>query len=261
METRSTHEVPDFAKLVQPEEQELPAGATDSDKDKHDRLLQLLNKTPHASWIKTHDTLKAKVNGKMVPHQYLPIDKIKWVLTRLFGLYWKDEIISVSTAFNSPIVTVRLHYCIPGTSIWLSKDGIGAVGVQTNAGAAAGSLSEIKGDGVMKAAPAAASYALSNAAEKLGKIFGASLNKADYLDFAGTAYDQVANGTPPAPPEPPPATYYPPPPIPVQQPAYQQPAPYGPPIQQAQPPVWNPQPAQQYPQQQAQFSNPNNMDL
>jgi len=260
METRSTHEVPDFAKLVQPEEQDLPVGLSDSDKDKHDRLLQLLNKKAHGSWIKSHETLNVKVNGKSQKLQYMPIDKVKYVLTRLFGLYWKDEIVSITVGFNSIIVQVRLHYCIPGTNIWLNKDGIGAVGVQTNAGAAAGSLSEIKADGVMKAAPAAASYALSNAAEKLGKIFGADLNKNDYLDFTGTVYDQVATGAPPPPAEPPPAPYYPPPPVPVQQPAYQQPAPYGPPPTQ-QPPVWNPQPAQQYPQQQAQFSNPNNMDL
>lgn len=154
---------------------------------KHNELLLLLNKPVHTSWIKKHETVKVKINGQMVPLQYLPIDKVRFLLTRIFGLFWYDEIVKYSSEFNSCCVHIRLHYCIPGTNKWLFKDGVGAVGVQTNKDASAADLSAIKANGVMLALPAAASYALSNAAEKLGDMFGANLNKSDAIMFAGLA--------------------------------------------------------------------------
>lgn len=151
----------------------------------YSRLLALLNQPVHMKWVREHETVQIKANGMWTPLKYLPIDKVKFLLNRIFGLGWKDEVVSYREVFNSVIVHLRLHYCIPGTTVWLSHDGIGAVGVQTDKDAKASDLQRIKADGVMKAAPAAASYALSNAAEKLGDQFGGNLNKPDAISFAG----------------------------------------------------------------------------
>lgn len=188
MEVKSTHVLPDLAALHEADESFLA---------KHDKLMQLLNAPVHASWKKQHDTVTVKDGrGGKSKLEYIPIDKIRFLLTRIFGLYWKAEIVSYTVMFNSVAVHSRLHYCIPGTSVWLSKDGAGAVAVQLNAGAPAGQLAEIKADGVMKAFPSAFSYSLSNAAEQLGTVLGAGLNKPDYMDFAGTVYSEVAGAKP-----------------------------------------------------------------
>jgi hypothetical protein len=87
---------------------------------------------------------------------------------------------------------VRLHYLNPTTGQWQYHDGVGAVGVQTNAGASASDLSAIKQDAIMKALPAAKSYAVKDAAENLGSIFGANLNRKDIVPFSGAYTPQEA---------------------------------------------------------------------
>lgn len=155
---------------------------------KYNKLIFLLNKQVPRKWIKEHPTVKIEVMGRKQALKFLPIDKIRFLLNRIFGLGWKDEIIGVYQTFNSVVVSVRLHFCVPGTGVWFYHDGIGAVAAQTNKDAAASDLGAIKSDAIMKAAPSAASYALSNAAEKLGDLFGANINKPDSINWGG-AYD------------------------------------------------------------------------
>lgn len=182
-ETISTHKIPEFADLQTPDEVAYKA----------DIFLSFINKPCPAEWVKLHPTIKLKDSrNQYVPLKYLPIDKIRWLLTRAFGAFVREEIISVQQHFNSEVVVARLHYCIPGTSIWLYQDGVGAVAVQTDKGESAANLAAIKSDGVMKAAPAAASFAISNAAAKIGKVFGGDLNKDDALEFSGTYSTQPA---------------------------------------------------------------------
>jgi len=143
---------------------------------KNDALNQLLNQKPPASWVKQHPFAKGV--------SYLPIDKVEFLLTRIFQ-QWRVEVLSTAQLFNSVAVTVRLHYLNPVTGTWQYHDGVGAVGVQTNAGASASDLSAIKQDAIMKALPAAKSYAVKDAAENLGAIFGANLNRKDVVTFSG----------------------------------------------------------------------------
>lgn len=173
---QSSHTLPNFADLLRPE-------AVDEHEDK---FLQLVNRPCPDAWTKKHKFING---GK---HEYLPIDKVRWLLTRIFGAFVKEEILSVQQHFNSEVVTVRLHYCIPGTNIWLWQDGIGAVAVQTAQGEAAANLAAIKGDAVMKASPSAASYAIKNAAAKIGKVFGSDLNESDVIGFTGTYASEEA---------------------------------------------------------------------
>ena len=150
---------------------------------KNDQLNLLLNQEPPASFLKNHPFAKNVV--------YIPIAKIEFLLTRIFQ-EWRVEVINYSQMFNSVAVQVRLHYKNPLDGQWYSQDGLGAVGVQTDKGASAADLGAIKQDAIMKALPAAESYAVKDAAEKLGRLFGSGLNRADSLDFSA-AYDTTQN--------------------------------------------------------------------
>jgi hypothetical protein len=148
---------------------------------KHDQLNLLLNQPVPEKWIKKHP-FAANVT-------YIPIEKVEFLLTRIFQ-QWKAEVISYSQLFNSVACHVRLHYLNPVDGKWSFQDGLGAVGIQTNAGAAASDLTAIKQDAVMKALPAAESYAIKDAAEKLGELFGKNLNRKEVAVFSG-AYSQT----------------------------------------------------------------------
>lgn len=153
---------------------------------KNDALNLLLNQPPVPKWILKHPFVNVKnAQGQSEPLQYLPIDKVELLLTKIFQ-EWKAEVMSCTALFNSVAVHVRLHYKNPITGLWSYHDGVGAVGIQTDKGAAASDLSAIKQDAVMKALPAAKSYAIKDAADHLGAIFGRDLNKKDVVTFAGS---------------------------------------------------------------------------
>lgn len=143
---------------------------------KQDQLNLLLNQPVPSTWIKTN-----QFAGNT---QYIPIEKVEFLLTKIFQ-QWKLEVISYSQLFNSVACHVRLHYKNPLTGEWLFQDGLGAVGIQTDKGAAASDVGLIKQAAVMMALPAAESYALKDAAEKLGVLFGKNLNRKDTAAFAG----------------------------------------------------------------------------
>lgn len=143
----------------------------------HDPYLALCLMQPNPAWIKQHPIIKVKNEmGQKVPLQYLPVDKVEYLLSAIWGK-WRREIVSVQQIFNSVQVTVRLHYYHPGHDVWYWTDGVGAVGVQTDKDATAANLEAIKSNAVQIATPAAAQYALKDAAEELGPIFGRDLNK------------------------------------------------------------------------------------
>lgn len=141
---------------------------------RNDELNLLLNQDVPASWIKKHPFVKE--------HSYLTIQRIETMLTAIFQ-EWKIEVIAYSQLFNSVACHVRLHYKSPLDGVWKFHDGLGAVGVQTDKGASASDLSAIKSDAVMKALPAAKSYAVKDAADHLGKLFGRDLNRKDIVEF------------------------------------------------------------------------------
>lgn len=149
---------------------------------KSDALNILLNQPVPQKWVKDHP-MAAGV-------KYLPIDKVEFMLTRIFQ-EWKVEVVSYSALFQSVSVHIRLHYKNPITGEWLFQDGLGAVAVQTDKGASAADLSKIKSDAIMKALPAAESYAIKDAAEKLGTIFGKNLNRKDAISFEVGSYSEA----------------------------------------------------------------------
>lgn len=137
-------------------------------------LNVLLNAEPPKDWVKEHPVFK-KV-------RYLPIERVEYLLTRIF-LKWNVEIKSVQVIANSVVTTIRLYYQDPMSDQMLWQDGVGAAPLQTDKGAGAVDFNAIKSDAVMKAAPAAESYAIKDAAEKIGKLFGKDLNRADKIMY------------------------------------------------------------------------------
>ena len=139
-------------------------------------LNVLLNQDPPKDWISIRPIAKTK---------YLPIDKVEYLLTKIF-VNWSVEVKYVQVIANSVVVTVRLHYQNPITEQSNWQDGVGAAPIHTKSGKGAMDWNEVQADSVMKAVPSAKSYAVKDAAEELGKIFGKDLNRKDTL-----AYDNL----------------------------------------------------------------------
>jgi len=141
---------------------------------KQNALTVLLNQDPPAKWLVQHPMIR--------DYRYIPIEKIEYLLTRIFGNF-NVEIRSTQIVANSVVVTVRLHVINPinGQAMW--QDGIGAAAIQTDKGAGATDWNAVKTDGVQKAAPAAESYAVKDAAEKFGKIFGRYVSRKGSMNY------------------------------------------------------------------------------
>lgn len=141
---------------------------------KQNALTVLLNQDPPAKWLVTHPMIR--------DYRYIPIEKIEYLLTRIFG-NWTVEIRATQIVANSVVVTVRLHVINPisGQPMW--QDGIGAAPIQTDKGAGATDWNAVKTDGVQKAAPAAETYAVKDAAEKFGKIFGRDVSRKGSMNY------------------------------------------------------------------------------
>jgi hypothetical protein len=137
-------------------------------------LNRLLNCEPKKDWVRDHPFAN---NVK-----YIPIGIVEYLLTSIF-VKWKVEIRDSKIVANSAVVTVRLHVLDPVSGEWDWQDGIGAAPIQTEKGAAATAFDKVLTDAVMKAAPSAESYAVKDAAEKFGKIFGKDLNRRDFLSY------------------------------------------------------------------------------
>lgn len=141
-------------------------------------LFQMLvNQEPKNDWLRVHPMTKGA---------YLPIERVEWLLTQIF-IKWKVEVKQIQVVANSVVVTVRLYYYNHMDKEWSWQDGIGAAPIQTDKGAGAMDWNAVKSDSVMKAAPAAESYAVKDAAEKIGKLFGKDLNRKDVLSFDSLA--------------------------------------------------------------------------
>ena len=134
----------------------------------------LLNQDPPKEWLKDHPMAKGV--------KYIPIQRVEYMLTSIFKK-WHVEIKQVQVIANSVVVIVRLFYQDVLSDEILWQDGIGASPIQTDKGAGAMDWNKTKNDAVMKAAPAAESYAVKDAAEKIGKLFGKDMNRADRIMY------------------------------------------------------------------------------
>lgn len=141
---------------------------------KENDLNILLNQEPKKEWIKAHPIASGV--------SYIPIEVIEYLMTSIF-IQWHVEVKEVKVIANSVLVIIKLHYRNPIDGEMRFQDGIGAAPMQTAKDAPATDWSQIKSDAVMKAAPAAESYAIKDAAEKLGKLFGKDMNRKDAFGY------------------------------------------------------------------------------
>jgi len=141
---------------------------------KEDQLSHYLNQQPPASWVKVHPY----ING----YKYLPIEKIEYLLKKLFKKF-RIEILREGTAFNGVYVVIRLWYRDLLTGEMDFHDGIGAIQLQTAKGTSPADLANINNGALSMAFPLAETIAIKDAADKLGDIFGANLNRKDVLAF------------------------------------------------------------------------------
>lgn len=139
-----------------------------------DSVFQVLvNQEPKPEWVLKHP---------ITHDQYIPIERIEWLLTNIF-LNWRVEIKDSKLMANSVVVTVRLHYYNHASKEWTFQDGIGAAPLQTDKGAGAIEFDKIKNSAVQMAAPMAETFAVKDAAEKIGKLFGKDLNRKQFIIF------------------------------------------------------------------------------
>jgi hypothetical protein len=141
---------------------------------KNEQLNLLLNQEPPANWVKKHPYIK--------DYNYLPIDKIEYLLRRVFKQY-KIEVLREGTSFNGVYVVVRVHYLNPITNEMCYHDGIGAQQLQTKQGASAADLANINNGALSMAFPIAKTVAIKDACDHFGTLFGANLNRKDTVAY------------------------------------------------------------------------------
>lgn len=141
---------------------------------KNEQLNLLLNQAPPASWVKKHPYIK--------DYNYLPIDKIEYLLRRVFKQY-KIEVLREGTSFNGVYVVVRVHYLNPITNEMCYHDGIGAQQLQTKQGSSAADLANINNGALSMAFPIAKTIAIKDACDHFGTLFGANLNRKDTIAY------------------------------------------------------------------------------
>lgn len=136
-----------------------------------------------------------KVNKFAGNSKYLPIDKVEWLLRKIFKQF-RIEITGQGVAFNGVWVSVRIHYLHPVTGLWEFHDGIGASELQTKQGSSPADLQNINKNALAMAFPVAKSYAIKDASHHFGNCFGANLNRVDILKLTPdnnpvTLYEQL----------------------------------------------------------------------
>lgn len=143
---------------------------------KKEHWLRLLNQEPKPDWVKEHPYIK---NWK-----YIPISTIELLLAKIFKSY-RIEILDAKLILNAATVTIRLHYIDPTTGEWTFHDGIGCQELQTMQGSGTLKLdmSNLNRGAVQMAFPIAKSYAIKDAADHIGRLFGRDLNRKELLPY------------------------------------------------------------------------------
>lgn len=137
-------------------------------------LNALLNHEPYNGWIKTHPFI--------ANYQYLPIDKIEYLLRKIFKRY-RIRIMREGVAFNGVYCVVRVYYLNPTTGKMDYHEGIGACQLQTKKGTSPADLINVNNGAISMAFPIAKTVAIKDACDHFGKLFGCDLNRKDTIPF------------------------------------------------------------------------------
>ena len=157
--------------------------------EKSDELNFLLNQPVPEKWIKEHPYIKKEVidektgQKRRVPYPYLPIDKVEYLLRKIFKRY-RVEVTGQGVSFNGVYVTVRVHYLNPVYNDWDFHDGIGAIHLQVKSGSSPANLNDINNGALSMAYPLAKTLAIKDACDMFGDLFGANLNRRDTASYS-----------------------------------------------------------------------------
>lgn len=169
----------------------------------------LLNQQPPSNWL--------KVNQYAGNSQYLPIDKVEYLLTKIF-IDWflvsksvqmiGNSIATIGTLYYRPVfdylkdeifkcknetekIELQKIYYTRKKEDWYNKhDGQGAAQIQVEAGEKPSDFDKIKAYGVAIAVGKSKSVAISDAADNIGRIFGKDLNRKDLINYNTLSDDE-----------------------------------------------------------------------
>ncbi len=151
-----------------------------------DGVLQIVNTPPPSAWLRDHPFVNVteEIEGKKRsrPYKYLTIERVEFLMNNIFK-EWRTEVLNVLMIANAVTVTVRVHYKHPITKEWSCEDGVGASPIQTDKNAGASDWMKVKSDAVQKALPAAKSYAVKDACEGIGQIFGSNIERKTEINY------------------------------------------------------------------------------
>jgi len=142
--------------------------------EKQNALNIILNAEPKKEWVRVHPFVK-NLN-------YLPIERVEYLLTMIFSK-WRVEVKEVKLLANSIVTTVRVYVQDPITGEWDWQDGIGAMPIQVQKGSGATEFDKMNSSAVQIGSPASESFAIKDACEKFGRIFGKDLNRKDNISY------------------------------------------------------------------------------
>lgn len=134
-----------------------------------EKLTVKLNARPDKKWLLNTPDNKA---------QYIPIEIIEAELSKDFAGLVQYEILSERRELNEYIVTARIKVFHPYLLQWMNYDGIGAVQIMQDKDAKISEFNDTKKKNALQLnAPKAYAEAIKNAAKKIGKKYGADINR------------------------------------------------------------------------------------
>ncbi|MEL4307408.1 hypothetical protein [Joostella sp. CR20] len=134
---------------------------------------KIVGTNPKNAWVKANPYAN---NAK-----YLPIGITEELLSKIFPFWQVEQHGEPKLIGNSVVISVNLKVYHPILGQWLTYSGIGAVPVEVQKGAHPTDWTKINSKALHKNVPAAMSFAVNNAAKKIGKLFGSHLNRNETL--------------------------------------------------------------------------------
>ncbi len=132
---------------------------------------KIINTNPKTKWVKANPY----ANNAL----YLPIGIVEELLNKVFPFWQVEQHGEPKIIGNSVVISVTLKVWHPILNQWLSYAGVGAVPIEVQQGAHPTDFTKINAKALHKNVPAAMSFAVNNAAKKIGKLFGSHLNRKD----------------------------------------------------------------------------------
>lgn len=134
---------------------------------------ELVSSDPRSSWVKT--------NPFSNNARYLPIRIVEELLSGIFPFWQVKQQGEPKILGNSIVISVQLEVFNPLIGQWMTYAGVGAVPIEVEKNAHPTDWTQLKPKALHKNVPAALSFAVSNAAKKIGRIFGSHLNSTESI--------------------------------------------------------------------------------